>query len=231
MIALDARPELAELATSVNHVASRHGLTTVEAEDATSTTGTVVAPDSAWTGESLYSGSTLVLDRRDTATFDLGTDAVDRWVEPVAWIPEDGAARSIWRSDGTGLGSLDGRGEPQGISPVPGVLLPRVLQGVVDASESTVTARVVKDEVTLDALLVRPVVSRLQLEGEGGATELVHSSARSPQQVTVGFDGRTSTARVYGPDGGLRSEVQLSGTATVSVPTGGFAVVSSEEAD
>ena len=113
---------------------------------------------------------------------------------------------------------------------MPGVLLPRVLQGVVDASESTVTARVVKDEVTLDALIVRPVVSRLHLEGDGGATELVHSSARSPQQVTVGFDGRLSTARVFGPDGELRSEVPLSGTAAVSVPTGGFAVVSTDEA-
>lgn len=231
MIALDARPELAERAANITDVIALHGLTTVEAEDATSTTGEVLAPASAWTGESLYSGTTLVLDRRDTATFDLGVDEVDRWVEPVAWIPEDGAARSIWRSGGTGAGSLDGRGEPQGISPVPGVLLPRVLPVVVDASESALTARVVKGEVTLDALLVRPVVSRLHLEGEGGATELVHSSAKSPQQVSVGFDDRTSTARVYGPDGDLLSEVQFSGTTTVSVPTGAFAVIATGESE
>lgn len=231
MIALDARPELAERAANVADLIALHGLTTVEAEDATSTTGEVVAPASAWTGESLYSGSTLVLDRRDTATWDLGVDEVDRWVEPVAWIPEDGAARSIWRSDGTGAGSLDGRGEPQGISPVPGVLLPRNLPVVVDASESSLTARVVKGQVTLDALIVRPVVSRLHLEGEGGATELVHSSATSPQLVSVGFDDRTSTARVYGPDGDLLSEVQFSGTTTVSIPTGAFAVVSTDESE
>ncbi|GGI48511.1 hypothetical protein BCL57_003235 [Agromyces flavus] len=230
MLALDARPELAERATSVDHVASRHGLTTVEAEDAVSTTGIVVAPESAWTGESLYSGSTLVLDRRDTATFDLGVDEVDRWVEPVAWIPEDGTARSIWQSDGTGLGSLDGRGEPQGISPVPGVLLPRVLQGVVDASESTVTARVVKDAVTLDALIVRPVVSRLLLEGEGGATELVHSSARSPQRVPIGFEDRLSTANLYDSEGRLVSAADLDGAGTIRIPSGGFAVVSTDEA-
>ncbi len=125
---------------------------------------------------------------------------------------------------------LDGRGEPQGISPVPGVLLPRALQVGVDASESMLTARVVKEGVTLDALLVRPVVSRLQLEGDGGATELVHSSATSPQQVTVGFDGRTATARIYAPDGSLLTEAQVSGSSTVSVPTGGFAVVSTDEA-
>ncbi|MFE5671355.1 hypothetical protein ACFQ58_07065 [Agromyces sp. NPDC056523] len=231
MLALDARPELAERATGVAGIVSVRGLTTLEAEHAASTTGTVVAPESAWTGESLYSGSTLVLERGDTATFDLGVDGVDRWVEPVAWIPDDGAARSIWSSDRTGVGALDGRGEPQGISPVPGVLLPRVLQGVVDDSESALTARVVKDEVTLDALLVRPVVSSLQLAGEGGATELVHSSARSPQAVTVGFDGQASTARVYGPDGDLRAEVQLSGMATVHLSTGGFAVVSTDVAD
>ena len=93
------------------------------------------------------------------------------------------------------------------------------------------TARVVKDEVTLDALLVRPVVSSLRLGGDGGATELVHSSARSPQRVSVGFDGRASTTRVYGPDGALRAEVRLDGTGIVSVPTGGFAVVATDETE
>ncbi|WP_159604415.1 hypothetical protein [Agromyces humi] len=49
-------------------------------------------------------------------------------------------------------------------------------------------------DLTLDALLVRPVVSRLELAGDGGATELVHVSA------------------------------------TVRIPSGGFAVVSTDEA-
>ena len=48
--------------------------------------------------------------------------------------------------------------------------------------------------------------------------------------MTVGFDGRTSTARVYAPDGRLLAEAQVSGSSTVSVPTGGFAVVSTDEA-
>ena len=230
MLALDARPALAERATSVTDIVSRHGLTTVEAEAAVSTTGAVVVPASAWTEESLYSGSTLVLDRGEAATWNLGTDTVDRSVEPVAWIPEDGSGRSIWRSDGTGAGSLDGRGEPQGISPVPGVLLPRDLQVDVDASESELTARVVKDDLTLDALILRPVVSRLELAGDGGATELVHSSAQSPQRVAVGFDGRSAIARIYGPDGSLLTEVEVSGSATVRIPSGGFAVVSTVEA-
>lgn len=230
MLALDARPDLAERATSVTDIVSRHGLTTIEAEAAVSTTGAVVVPASAWTEESLYSGSTLVLDRGETAAWELGTDTVDRSVEPVAWIPEDGSGRSIWRSDGTGAGSLDGRGEPQGISPVPGVLLPRDLQVDVDASESQLTARVVKDDLTLDALIVRPVVSRLELAGEGGATELVHSSAASPQRVAVGFDGRSAIARIYGPDGSLLTEVEVSGSVTVAIPSGGFAVVSTDEA-
>ncbi len=50
MLALDARPELADRASSVADLVSRHGLTTVEAEAAVSTTGEVVAPASAWTG-------------------------------------------------------------------------------------------------------------------------------------------------------------------------------------
>ena len=230
MLALDAHPDLAARATSVADVADRHGLTVVEAEDATSTTGEVVTPPAAWTGESLYSGSTLVLERWQRATWNLGADDVRRIVEPVAWIPEEGAGRSIWWADRLGGGVLDPRGEPQGITAVPGMLLPRPLQLDAAASASQVSTAVVQGTVTLDALLVRPVVSRLHLEGPGGGTELVHSAARSTQRVGVGFDGRASDVRVYDGDGRLIDERQAGGATTVRIPSGGFAVVSTDVA-
>lgn len=226
MIALDARPDLALRATTVTDVASLDGLVVVEAESATSTTGSVETPASAWTGESLYRGDVLVLDRGEQATFDVGTADVARSVEPVAWLPEDARARSIWKSDGGPVGSLDGRGEPQGISPVPGVLLPRSLQRPIAASSSSLTVSVKTGTVTLDALLVRPALSRMVLDGSGGATELVHSTSTSRQHAVVGFEGAASTARVYDARGVLVSEHVLDGRGEVRIPSGGFAVIS-----
>ncbi|GAA1758888.1 hypothetical protein [Agromyces humatus] len=225
MIALDDRPAVAARATTVTDVASLDGLRVVEAESATSTTGTVQAPASAWTGESLYSGDVLVLDRGEEATFDLGTDDVRRSVEPVAWLASDARARSIWKAGRAPVGVLDGSGEAQGISPVPGVLLPRTLQLPVAGWSSSVTARVLTGTVTLDALLVRPELSRLVFEGSGKATELVHSTAEVRQQADVGFAGVESTARVYDDRGVLVSEQTLQGEGSVQIPAGGFAVV------
>ncbi|MDQ0893451.1 hypothetical protein [Agromyces ramosus] len=225
MIALDAHPAVASRATTVTDVAELDGLRVVEAESATSTTGSVETPASAWTGESLYRGDVLVLDRGEAATFDIGTDDVARSIEPVAWLPEDARARSIWKSDGGPVGSLDGRGEPQGISPVPGVLLPRTLQLPVDGSASSLTASVKTGTVTLDALLVRPAISRLVFDGSGGATELVHSTSKSRHTAGVGFDGAASTVRVYDDRGELVSERALDGRGEVLLPPGGFAVI------
>lgn len=242
MIALDDRPAVAARATTVTDVAELDGLRVVEAESATSTSGSVQTPSSAWTGESLYSGDVLVLERGQQATFEVGagTGAVAgagasaRSIEPVAWLDENARARSIWTVGRTPLGVLDGRGEPQGISPVPGVLLPRSLRAPLDAESTSVSVSVKTGSVTLDALIVRPAVSRLVLEGngadgagtKGSATELAHSTSASPQRVEVGFDGLASTARVYDARGARVDELALTGTSEMVIPSGGFAVVS-----
>ncbi len=42
-------------------------------------------PEESWTGESSWAGDTLTLARGQSATFDIGTDDIRRWVEPVVW--------------------------------------------------------------------------------------------------------------------------------------------------
>ena len=107
------------------------------------------------------------------------------------------------------------KGPAQGISPTPGVLLPRSLQLPVLGDRNRLTVAVHSGELTLDALLVRPVISRLELSGDGGVTQLVHSSAKLSQSARVGVAGSATTAYVYDATGALvRTQ---SGTGEYSV--------------
>ncbi|TDN87544.1 hypothetical protein [Microbacterium sp. BK668] len=223
MLALDARPALAERAQSVATVAERAGLRVVEAEGA-QTDGTVFTPE-AWTGESLWSGSALRLTAGQRATFDIGADDTSRWVEPVVWSMPGSSSTSRWTSHHRPIGTLTESGFEQGISPVPGVLLPRQLSKWVAADRAGLDVAVTQGTLTLDALLVRPFVSRLALTGDGGRTELVHSSAASPQPVVVGQSGAASVASVYDATGRLVRTAEFDGSRNVVLPVGGFAIV------
>jgi hypothetical protein len=117
------------------------------------------------------------------------------------------------------------KGPAQGISPTPGVLLPHSLQRPVPGDRNQLTVAVRSGELTLDALLVRPLISRLELSGEGGVSQLVHSSAKRSQSAQVGVAGRDTTAYVYDSTGGLVREQTGSGEYSVSLPPSGFAVV------
>jgi hypothetical protein len=225
MIALDAAPEVAERAIGVAGVDARDGLRVVEAEAATSTTGTVVTPASAWTEESLYSGDTLVLDRREKASFDLGTAPTARLVEPVLWLDASAKATSVWTAGKLPVGLLHGRAGEQGVSPVPGVLLPQPLILPVPGKTATLSVTATSGTTTLDALLVRPVVARLQLSGDGGGTELVQVSGLLPQKTTVGITGQSSTVHVYDKTGKLVTDRTITGIAKVTIPASGFATI------
>jgi hypothetical protein len=222
-IALDGREGLGARATAVASIAARDGLEVVEAEDAVSTTGTVSTPES-WTGESSWSGDALTLTRGQRATFDIGTDDTRRWVEPVVWAEPGVKSTSLWRGGALPNGLLRVEAPAQGISPTPGALLPQSLQAPVLGSKSELTVNVVAGQLVLDAILVRPVVSRLALEGEGGRTELVHSSAAVPQPAKIGAQGRDETVRVYDARGNLVRSGALSGAGSVVIPPGGFAI-------
>jgi hypothetical protein len=223
MLALDAAPAAVKArALALTSVEARDGLRLVEAEAATSTTGTVRAPEAAWTGESLWSGSLLALAPGQTATFSLGESSGARLVEPVSWLPLDGRARTAWTADGRGLGSLRHDVGPQGLTAVPGALLPQPLRRPVPAGSSSVSVTASRDTVELDALLVRPEISRLELTGDGGArAELLHSAASSPRRVRVDGPG---TVRVYDATG--REVASATAPATITLRPGGFAVVS-----
>jgi hypothetical protein len=225
MIALDAHPEVAERALGVAGVDARDGLRFVEAEAATSTTGEVVTPVSAWTEESLYSGDTLVLDRGEKATFDLGTSGSSRLVEPVLWISADQRSTSLWKAGKLPVGLVTAKAGAQGVSPVPGALLPQSLLLPVPGKTSSLSVSAVAGTTTLDALLVRPTIARLQLSGDGGATELVQVSGLLPQRATVGVAGQTATVHVYDKAGKLITDRTVTGTTSVTIPASGFAVV------
>jgi hypothetical protein len=224
MIALDARPDLAERAATVAGIDEISGLRVVQAEAATSTDGTVSTP-TPWTGESLWMGKALTVAKKQSATFDIGTDATPRWVEPVVWSDEGESSTSTWRAGKTPVGALVEVGPEQGISPTPGVLLPWALKKPVAGDLSALTVEVRSGDLMLDALLVRPFISRLELSGEGGVAQLVHSSAKKAQAASVGAAGMPTTAYVYDATGTLVSEQSGTGEYTVTLPAAGFAIV------
>ena len=228
MLALDAHPDVAARATGVNTVGSRSGLTVVEAETTAVTTGSVVVPASKWTGESEYSGTGyLELTRGETATFRLPVATAARLVEPVVFSAENGKARSLWRSGVLPLGVLKHGVGAQGVTAVPGALLPQLLPIPVPAKLSAVSVTSLTGTVALDALIVRPVIGRLVFTGEAGRTELAHSSSALPQRVTMNSGGTAGTLRSYDSGGKLVAQYTISGTANITIKPGGFAVVTS----
>ena len=228
MIALDGNPDVAARALATTSTVVTDGLTVVEAEAATTTTtGSVVTPAAAYTGESQYGdGEYLELTKGETATIGLpGSGA--RSVEPVVDQPSSATAVSLWRAGKLPLGVLKHSVGEQGITAVPGALLPQPLLVPALSGRQTATVTALKGTVALDALIVRPLLSRLSLAGESSATELVSSSTVVPLPTTVGSVGQSATMRSYDSSGGLVEERTISGPSKVVVQPGGFVVVTS----
>ena len=222
MLALDKHPAVRNQAQRVARVESRRGLSVIEAEAAT-TTGDVVTPADGWTGESRWSGGKyLALDRTETASFALPTGT--RIAEPVSWLEQRGSARSRWTQASRPLGELRHRVGAQGITAVPGALLPQSLSRPV-SDRSRVDVQVRAGTVRLDALLVRPAVSSLVMTGTNRRTELLHSNVASTERATVGSAGLVSRVRRYDADARLVGERSVRGRTSVAVPPGGLVVV------
>ncbi|CAN5515596.1 hypothetical protein BH10ACT4_BH10ACT4_08180 [soil metagenome] len=226
MLALDANPDVAARAVATTSTVSHDGLTVVQAESSSATTGIVVTPASAWTGESQFGGGAyLQLAAGQTAAIAIPAGSGLRHLEPVTFQPNPGTASSVWTAGRVPLGVIrDGVG-PQGITAVPGALLPQTLTLPVGARATTVTARATSGTVQLDAVIVRPFVSRLLLGGSSHSSELVHSTSVVPLPTTVGSTGQRATVRSYDSGGRLLQTRAISGDATIVLRPGGFAVV------
>lgn len=219
MLALDAHPRLRALATSLHGAPVRDGLRTVEAEGATRTTGEVRTPASAWTGESSWSGGKYL----HLATGQQATIAVaatrPSLVEPVIWQPEHGTARTSWRQGGSSIGRLTHRVGEQGITAVPGALLPQLLPRTVVAG-GPVTVTATRGSADVDALLVRPTLSTATFAGDRSVTLLFSVEGRQAYQVQARAEVRT-----YDRRGRLVSVSVAPAGARVWVPAQGVVVL------
>ena len=233
MLALDAEPAVTRLARALIGIADRDGLRVVEAESgALAGPATVVRPTSPWTGESQYSAGAYV---------DLGDGGTIGWTLPAGgqpWlvapvvdlVPDRSAGHTAWRAGGTDLGRIDhGTGGPQGITAVPGALLPVPLVGPVPAGTalSARAERVGAAPLRVDALLVRPVVARLALAGGDAGAVLLRNGTGTDRRVTADVPG-TGAARVERFDRAARAldEHRADGpTVVVDVPAYGFVLI------
>jgi len=230
MLALDARPDLAAAAQVTPVVQERDGIQVIEAESATlNGPTTVVRPESAWTGESQWSGGAYVSsDDGGSISFDLQAHEQDRWVEPVVELePSAAAGRSTWTAGDERLGRIDhGRVGEQGISPAPGSLQAVALRNPLPASETSLEMR--SDGPTrVDAVLIRPLVGRVVLTGaDGAATALLTNSDRRVQRLSVDLpDTGLILVQLYDDRGRLRAETTTDNLADIGVLPGGFTIL------
>jgi len=221
MLALDAHPDVLELARQGSIVA-RIGSSTVEGESAVLAGGAaVVTPPSPWTGESQYSGDKYVrMPAGATARFTLPPATQPQLVLPVVNLQPGSAAVTRWTSSGRSLGSVRyGQIGPQGDSPAPGALLPVTLTSELPSGRTDLVATATGGEAVVDAVILEPLVSRYVIAGGGHTTTLLRSAARTPETVPV--EG-PATIETYDAAGVRRS--RTSGSRALVLP-GGFTVV------
>lgn len=224
MLALDAGPDLAALAKAAGVPVLRDGQRTVEAESGRLTgAASVVTPASAWTGESQWSGGAyLRLDTGGRASWTVPAEAQPRLVEAVInRVPGPGAVSAF-----DGLGRVRyGGGGAQGVSAVPGALLPVALARYLPAGETELAATGVRGRGELDALLLTPLVSTLVTKGNGAGVVLLSSVAGAERRVTIDVPGSArATARSYDRRGRLVAAAHGRAAIRVEVPAGGFVV-------
>ncbi|WP_396599900.1 hypothetical protein [Frigoribacterium sp. R86507] len=231
MIALDGAPDVSAEAQGLTSVTSRDGLTVVEAETAAPTTGTVVTPDSAWTGESQYGGgSALRLEPGQSATIAVPAGSGLRHVEPVLLAAEGVRSTSVWKAGRVPLGTLTTQAGAQGVTAASGALLPQTLPVPIGAGATAITVTAGRNATVVDGLIVRPLVQRLVLagtaaDGRATTTELLSSTSRLPLPASVGVRGTRSSVSSYDAQGRLVQQRDVQGRSLVLVKPGGFAVL------
>lgn len=230
MLVLDANPDVAAVARASAGIRERVGTLTVEAETAVLGGGAVpVTPESAWTGESLWSGAAYAsVPAGGTVTWELAASDQARLVLPVIDLRPGSDAVTVWTSAARQLGRVrTGDIGRQGASPAPGALLPVTLPRVLPAGATSLSTRARRGTTSVDAVMLEPLVSRLVLGAGEHGTALLRSAARSSRSVDVAVPGSgPSVVEVYDSAGRLRARYHdRSGDVTAQVLPSGFTVI------
>lgn len=236
MLALDANPDVRELALRAQR-RDHATWTLVEAESGRlSGDAHVVQPESAWTGESLWTGGRYVsLGPGGRVKVDVQLPVRDRYrLLPVfhrleAPAESLGTRHRIANAD-FGIAWHTGAGD-QGITPMPGFLDTGHLsaRNVLKAGRAKTTTTYTGDgrRASLDSLLVQPEIEHLVLGGDGGGQALLRSWSEERRSRTLEFgDPVVFTAYSYDQRGLLAETTAGAGdSAAVPVQPGGFTYV------
>ncbi|MBX0301142.1 hypothetical protein K2F54_14295 [Cryobacterium sp. 1639] len=196
MLTLDAHPDLKAAAQGITATVGTHGLSVVEAESGAITGGTVTTPASSWTGEANWSGGAYVdLAAGGTLRITVPTDDQERRVHPIVNQVVDPSGATTWTADkrpGKGkdrsllLGTTanGGAGE-QGVTEAPGQLLPLPLTSGVLPARATQVVGTTDAAAQLDALLIQPLISTVEVTGPAGDSTLFVSAAESDTERRI----------------------------------------------
>ncbi len=119
-------------------------------------------------------------------------------LEPVSWLPEAGRTVTRW-SVGDHRDRLRHRVGAQGLSAVPGALLPQRLQHTLPAGEVSVGVVARRGSVDLDGLIVRPLISEADF-GTGANRTSLFVSIAPPADPTRGHRRRIRGGPQLRPD-------------------------------
>lgn len=226
MLTLEAHPSIAAQAIRTTGTGPRVGLTTVEAESAAPTTGSVVTPDPTSTAEYSWSAKALQLDPGQTATIDLGATSGSRSVEAVLQQTQAGSGPvpvSRW-SVGTRSVTLRSVVGAQGVSAVPGGLRAQRLAAAVPSSVRRVDVRALSGApVRIDALLVRPTLSVATFTG-AATVRLVQNTGSRGERYRV---PATSRAQLVAASGRALGSTTVRAGSSLRLPAGAFALLTS----
>jgi hypothetical protein len=228
MEALDANPDVAVIAHASAQVLRRDGQRLVEAEAGQlAGPASVVAATPAWTGESQWSGGAYVqLAVGSRVSWSLPAAAQPGVVEAVINRTPGPGGVSIFDTPAGRLGRIQyGGGGAQGVSAVPGALLPITVPKDLPAGADSLTATTQRGSGQLDALLLTPLVSTLVIHGDDHGVALLNSVAATERRLTIDVPGTGSTvASSYDSRGRLFRVVIGADSITVPLPAGGFAI-------
>jgi hypothetical protein len=237
MLVLDANPDLKAAALGITATVGTHGLSVVEAESGVITGGTVVTPESAWTGEANWSGGAYVdLAAGGRLSITVPADDQARRVHPIVNQVETPSGATTW-TGGNGrsgttqpLGSTENGGAgAQGITEAPGQLLPLPLPETL-AGKATRVVGTTDGAAQIDALLLQPLISTVAVTGPAGDSTLYASAdtadetrridvPRGQQLVQQAFDATGQPVDVPGAGKGAAR------SGKVFIAAGGFTQV------